>query len=145
MRRHAGIVIAAAAFVLSGCATEHALMPTPALYTGANARPLFGDSPVGGQRPVLDLLYVTDRAPAERNGDLPYTAERSRSIAFGSTMIEFGQNLSWKELLEQSTAPQRPNRLNVALGRDDGARPLSRDTVRSRCRFGRNHARAERC
>jgi len=116
MRRHAGVVIAAAAFVLSGCATEHALMPTPALYTGANARPLFGDSPVGGQRPVLDLLYVTDRAPAERNGDVPYTAERSRSIAFGSTMIEFGQNLSWKELLEQSTAPQTPKRLNVALG-----------------------------
>jgi hypothetical protein len=36
---------------------------------------------------------------------LPYTAERSHSIAFGSTMIEFGQNLSWEELLEQTTAP----------------------------------------
>ena len=100
MRRHAGVVIAAAAFVLSSCATDHALMPTPALYTGANALPLFGNSAVGSQRPVLDLLYVTDRAPAERDGDLPYTAERSHSIAFGSTMIEFGKNLSWEEMLE---------------------------------------------
>src|SRR6476660_5634887 len=116
VRRRVGIVIAAVAFVLSGCATEHALMPTPTIYTGATALPLFGDSPGGSQRPALALLYVTDRAPAERDSDLPYTAERSHSIAFGSTMIEFGQDLSWKELLEESTAPQRTNRLHVALG-----------------------------
>ena len=108
------IVIAAIVFVLTGCATT--MMPTPVLYTGENARPLFTDLPIDSRRPPLDLLYITDRAPAERPDDSPYTADRSRSMAFGSTMIEFGEDLSWDVLVRESTETQRVNPLELKLG-----------------------------
>ena len=82
------IAVGALACLLAGCAT-HALMPTPAVYTGPNAKPLFADASLESRQSELDLLFLTDRAPANGFGGTPYTAERSRSIAFGSTMIEF--------------------------------------------------------
>ena len=108
------IVIAAVAFVLTGCATT--LMPTPVLYTGANAKPLFTESSIDGRRPSLDLLFITDRARAEQGDDLPYTAGRSRSMAFGSATIEFGEDVSWEVLVKESTATQRVNPLQLKLG-----------------------------
>jgi esterase/lipase superfamily enzyme len=108
------IVIAAIAFVLTGCATT--MMPTPALYMGEHARPLFTELPVDSRRPSLDLLFITDRAPAERPDDLPYTAERSRSMAFGSATIEFGEDVSWDVLVKESTATQRATPLQLKLG-----------------------------
>src|SRR5512134_1400690 len=96
-RARSTIVIATIAFVLTGCATT--LMPTPVLYTGENARPLFTELSIEDRRPSLDLLYITDRAPAEQADGLPYTAARSRSMAFGSTMVEFGDDISWDALV----------------------------------------------
>ena len=87
-RLASGIVLAC---LLAGCATTHPLMPTPVLYTGADAKPLFSDASVESRPPPLDLLFLTDRAPADGKVAPPYTAERSRSIAFGSTRIEFAQ------------------------------------------------------
>jgi esterase/lipase superfamily enzyme len=112
-KAQSAIVIAALAFVLTGCATT--LMPTPVLYTGANARPLFTE-PVDSRQPSLDLLFITDRAPAAHPGDPPYTAERSRSMAFGSAMVEFGENVTWDVLIRESTAAQRVNPLPLKLG-----------------------------
>jgi esterase/lipase superfamily enzyme len=109
------IIITAIAFVLTGCATNRAMMPTPVLYTGENARPLFTES-IDSRRPPLDLLFITDRAPAEQGDDLPYTARRSRSMAFGSTMIEFGKDVSWEVLVKESTAKQRVTPLQLELG-----------------------------
>ena len=108
------IVIAAIAFVLTGCATT--MMPTPVLYTGANAKPLFTELSIDSRRPSLDLLFITDRAPAEQADGLPYTAARSRSMAFGSAMIEFGEDVSWDVLVKESTATQRVNPLQLKLG-----------------------------
>ena len=110
------IVIAAIAFVLTGCATNHPMMPTPVLYTGANAKPLFTELSIDSRRPPLDLLFITDRAPAEKSGDMPYTAGRSRSMAFGSAIIEFGEDVSWDVLVKESTATQRVNPLELKLG-----------------------------
>jgi esterase/lipase superfamily enzyme len=108
------IVIAVIAFVLTGCATT--LMPTPVLYTGENARQLFSDLSIDSRRPSLDLLFITDRAPAEQADELPYTTNRSRSIAFGSTTVEFGEDVSWDVLAKESTATQRVNPLQLKLG-----------------------------
>ena len=110
------VVVVAIAFVLTGCATTFPMMPTPALYTGENAKPLFADLSIESRRPSLDLLFVTDRAPAEQAGDLPYAAERSRSMAFGSATIEFGEDLSWDELVKESTATQRVRPVQLKLG-----------------------------
>ena len=92
------------------------MMPTPVLYTGTAARPLFTDLPIDHRRPPLDLLFITDRAPAEQAGDLPYTASRSRSMAFGSVMIEFGEDLNWDLLVRESIAAQRATPLPLELG-----------------------------
>ena len=110
------IVVAVLALVLTGCATNRAMMPTPVLYTGANAKPLFTELSIESRQPRLDLLFITDRAPAEQPDDLPYTAERSRSMAFGSAMIQFGENVTWEELIKESTATQRVNPLPLKLG-----------------------------
>ena len=91
-------------------------MPTPVLYTGENARPLFTELSIDSRRPSLDLLFITDRAPAEQADDLPYTAARSRSMAFGSTMVEFGEDISWDVLARESTATQRVSPLQLKLG-----------------------------
>jgi esterase/lipase superfamily enzyme len=110
------VAVAVLACVLAGCAANHALMPTPAVYTGPDAKPLFTDASIDSRSPTLDLLFITDRAPAERAGDLPYTASRSRSMAFGSAMIDFGKDVSWDVLVEQSTATKRVAPLHLELG-----------------------------
>jgi esterase/lipase superfamily enzyme len=115
LTKGAGIAVAAIAFALAGCATQHTLMPTPALYTGTNARPLFTDLSIEDRQPPLDLLFVTDRAPAARSDGLPYTAGRSRSMAFGSATIEFGTGVSWDLLAKESVAKQRGARLHLKL------------------------------
>ena len=92
------------------------MMPTPVLYTGANAKPLFNKLSMVSRQPPLDLLFITDRAPAKQADALPYTASRSRSMAFGSAMIEFGEDVSWDMLVKESTAPRRVNPLQLKLG-----------------------------
>ena len=55
-------------------------MPTPALYTGAQAMTLFTALPPDLRSPSIELFYITDRAPAAKPDDaVPYTAGRSRS------------------------------------------------------------------
>jgi esterase/lipase superfamily enzyme len=72
--------------------------------------------PVEAGSPSLDLLYLTDRAPSRQADGLQYTAGRSRSMAFGSTTIEFGEGISWDKLLDESTAVQGGGRLSLKLG-----------------------------
>ncbi len=102
---------------LAGCATNYPLMPTPTLYTGAQAQPLFTRAPADVQAPPLDLLFITDRAPATSPDEPePYTADRSRSMAFGSATILFGQDMTWDTLVKQSLLVERPTPTNLKLG-----------------------------
>jgi esterase/lipase superfamily enzyme len=108
------MLAAALAIVLAGCAT-HPMMLTPVLYTGTNPRPLFADLPIDERRSSLELLYVTDRAAAEDGDGLRYTAERSRSMAFGSALIEFGADVGWDALVRESTTAERATPLELEL------------------------------
>ena len=110
-----GLVAAALAIALAGCAT-HPMMPTPVLYTGTDPRPLFAGLPIEERRPPLDLLYITDRAVAGDGGALRYTAERSRSMAFGSAQIEFKENVGWDALVRESTTAERTTPVELELG-----------------------------
>ena len=102
---------------VAGCATTYPMMPTPVLYTGAQAKPLFTETPTDWRTPPLDLLYITDRAPATGPDDAgPYTADRSRSLAFGSTTVEFGKGTSWDTLVEESLAENRKAEVDLTLG-----------------------------
>jgi esterase/lipase superfamily enzyme len=102
---------------LAGCSTAFPLMPTPVIYAGHQGKPLFTDVPAARRTPPLDLLYITDRAPSTKPDDpLPYSAERSRSMAFGSVTVEFGKGLTWHQLVRQSTESERPEPLDLQLG-----------------------------
>jgi esterase/lipase superfamily enzyme len=106
-----------ATLVLAGCATTYPMMPTPVLYTGARARPLFTSAPADVRTPPLDLLFFTDRAPATGGHEPdPYTADRSRSMAFGSTTVLFGEGLTWDTLVRDSLVFPRKHPLDLALG-----------------------------
>jgi esterase/lipase superfamily enzyme len=112
------VAIALAALLsLAGCATTYPMMPTPVLYTGAQARLLFTEAPAAVRTPPLDLLYITDRAPAQSLDKAePYTSERSRSEAFGSTTVLFGEDMTWDALVKQSLQVGRKTSLDLKLG-----------------------------
>ena len=115
-RARVGIFIAAGILAIAGCASNRAMMPTPELYTGPTAKPLFVGLPADEQKPPLDVLFITDRA-AERDGqDLRFTADRGRSLVFGTATVEFGEGISWKLLVEESTSNQRPASVELTLG-----------------------------
>jgi esterase/lipase superfamily enzyme len=92
-------------------------MPTPSLYRGPEATPLFTAVPPAQQTPSIDLFYVTDRArqsaPEVSN---PYSADRSRSMAFGTVSVEVGDGLTWDRLVEQSTSGERTDPIILTLG-----------------------------
>ena len=111
------LVLFLGALALGGCATIYPMMPTPVIYTGAQPRPLFPNTPTEYRTPPLDLLYITDRAPATSPDDEgPYTAKRSHSMAFGSTTVQFGNGVSWDTLAAQSVLASRTMELNLTLG-----------------------------
>ena len=112
------VSIALAALLgLAGCATTYPMMPTPVLYTGVQAKALFIKAPAEVRTPPLDLLFITDRAPATSPDESePYTAERSRSMAFGSTTILFGQDMTWDALVKQSLLVERSTPIDLKLG-----------------------------
>jgi hypothetical protein len=92
--------------LLAGCATTHALMPTPVTYTGptrSRCSPMRRRSSPA----TLDLLFLTDRAPGD-GGSLNYTAERSRSIAFGSTTVDFAEGCRLRSTTELGRFPPIP-------------------------------------
>jgi esterase/lipase superfamily enzyme len=93
-------------------------MPTPVTYTGPNAKPLVFDATFDAPSSPLDLVFLTDRAPAA-DGASPYTAERSRSIAFGTTTIAFGDGVTLRQTRELGRFPPIPYALTQA---DDGMR-----------------------
>jgi esterase/lipase superfamily enzyme len=116
LARAGRIVAGVLACLVAACATDHALMPIPAIYAGPNAKPLFAETPLPALPPTLDLLFVTDRAPAQDPGDPPYTAGRSRSIAFGSAMVEFGEGLTLDKLAAQGAATEHGSPVRLSLG-----------------------------
>jgi esterase/lipase superfamily enzyme len=115
-------VSAAIVLALAGCQTK--LMPTPNIYAGGEYE-LFGDLHPALRTNEVEILYVTDRVPLEpKGGRLRYGHERSRSMAFGSSVVEIGRDVSWETLLRESTSRKR----SVSL-------PLQVDSITELGRF----------
>ena len=100
---------------LSGCSSSWQMMPTPNLYAQSKTDP-FADVP-----PVLavnqaDVLYLTDRRPENQDTSDPrYGYKRSRSVAFGVSHVQFGEDVSWEKLVEASRSKKRSDRLSVKV------------------------------
>jgi esterase/lipase superfamily enzyme len=104
-------------FLLTGCSGQRVMMPTPNEAVDSdttryeNLHPELKSSKV-------PLFYVTDRKPEkDENGNLEYGYERSPSLAFGKTLVDLGQDLSWEDLLEASRTQKRLNK--VPLTREE--------------------------
>jgi esterase/lipase superfamily enzyme len=115
MKRACALGVLAAVVLLVGCAGRPGLMPTPRIYIGDVAPPLFtGPAP---PTTSVDLLYVTDRASVTKpDGSLAYSSDRSRSMAFGSVTVEIGEKVPWRVLAEQSKESPRELPLELQLG-----------------------------
>jgi len=104
MSRNFGIILVA---LLTGCATGWPLMPTPNIYAEAQAE-LFEEIPEAFESTKVELLYVTDRAPeTDEEGNLHYGFRRSHSLAFGTTVVDLGREVTWEDLVEASKNESR--------------------------------------
>ncbi len=93
--------------LIAGCAESRQLMPTPTLYTDETAT-LFEALPEEYTSPLVELIYVTDRAPeTDEAGNLRYGYNRSNLLAIGTTVVDLGQNTNWGDLVEASRTQTR--------------------------------------
>jgi esterase/lipase superfamily enzyme len=91
-------------------------MPAPNLYQGENAKTLFTGLPPELMGSQMDLLYVTDRQPEnDEEGNFGYGAGRSRSLAYGSAVVNILPEMDWKELERASVARDREPDLELQL------------------------------
>ncbi len=102
------------AFGLGGCSGP-TLVPTPNLYIDQEADP-FADVPEALRGSSVDVLYVTDRMPVQgEDGSLGYDHRRSTSLAFGSAIVRYGEDISWEDLVNASRVEDRDDSLEVSL------------------------------
>ncbi len=93
--------------LLAACSGQRVMMPTPNVYTDSSTDP-YADLHEDLKSTEVPLFYVTDRVPEkDENGNLEYGYERSASLAFGSTVVDLGEDISWEQLLEASRTQKR--------------------------------------
>ena len=93
--------------LIASCSGQRVMMPTPNVYVGSKIDH-YQDIHPNLKSTEVRLFYITDREPErDENGNLEYGYGRSHSLAFGSTVIDLGENLTWEELLEASRTDKR--------------------------------------
>ena len=84
------------ALLLVACSGQRVLMPTPNVQLGSDYD-IFTGIPEQLKTTEIPLFYVTDRQPIkDKNGNLEYSYLRSNSLAFGSTVVDLGEDLTWE-------------------------------------------------
>jgi len=102
--------------LLAACSSQRVMMPTPNVYADS------GTDPYAGLHEDLKstevpLFYITDRVPEkDENGKLEYGYERSASLAFGRTIVDLGEDISWEQLLEASRTQKRLEKVTLTRG-----------------------------
>jgi esterase/lipase superfamily enzyme len=93
--------------ILAACSGQRVLMPTPNEAIGTDTSAYENLHPEL-QSTRVPLFYVTDRKPErDENGKLEYGYKRSNSLAFGKTVVDLGEALSWEDLLAASRTQKR--------------------------------------
>lgn len=108
-----------AVVVHGGCASKgKELMPAPAIDHSPTTRMVFDQVPPERRHSVIDLLYITDRTPdTTAESDAAYGDGRSKSLAFGSAMIELVPQLDWEALRRESLDDPRSVDIKLELDR----------------------------
>lgn len=119
---------------LSGCAGQvRELMPAPVPHYQAAPIRTLDQVPASRRVPRVDLLYITDRAPLPPGDSrLPYGQSRSRSVAFGSAVVELRPDSDWPALAQRSLSVRRKPPIALDLGQvtELGRYPLEPYPVR---------------
>ena len=102
--------------LLVACSSQRVLMPTPNVQVNSGTD-VYADLHPNLKSTQVRLFYVTDRVPGkDENGNLEYGYERSPSLAFGSTVVDLGKNISWEQLLEASRTDKRLEKIPLSRG-----------------------------
>lgn len=101
-------LLALLTLALASCSGPRLLMPTPNVYVDDADHEIYTGLPDELKSNEVPLFYITDRQPEkDENGNLKYGYLRSPSLAFGSTVVNLGEEISWEELLAASRAGKR--------------------------------------
>jgi esterase/lipase superfamily enzyme len=99
----------------SGCQSSPQLMPTPNLYAWGDFDP-YADVPPQLQNNCVEVLYMTDRSPqGDSQHTMAYGFGRSRAVAVGVSVVQFGNDVSWPELVQASRSLKRSVKLDVTV------------------------------
>ncbi len=103
-------LLAGLGLLLGLVACDSAIRLTEAPTVFANAM-TFPEEEIPERLQSIDptIFYVTDRAPVmSRDGSVTgYSYQRSDSMAFGETWVQFGQGLDWSDLVAASHGDRR--------------------------------------
>jgi esterase/lipase superfamily enzyme len=90
------------------------MMPTPNIEVNPE-NDAYADLHPDLKSTEVSLFYVTDRNPErDENGNLEYGYGRSHSLAFGKTVVELGEDISWEDLVQASRTQQRLKKIPLA-------------------------------
>ena len=108
------------AFLLVGCIGRSAtqiLSPAPNLYTFETGQTYPAEAvPIQLRETTTEIFYVTDRNPMGSGEDPSrYGDERSDSMAFGASLIEYGNMTSWEELIDQTQSQKRQAQTKIDI------------------------------
>jgi esterase/lipase superfamily enzyme len=82
--------------LLAACSGPRVLMPTPNIHVNSSDN-IYTGLPEELKSTEVPLFYITDRVPEkDENGNLKYGYERSASLAFGSTVVDLGEDITWE-------------------------------------------------
>jgi len=110
------LIVLGALLLLPGCSSTRQMMPTPNLHL-AEDDDRYQDLNPELKRTEVRLFYITDRTPEQDDkGNLRYGHGRSASLAFGSTIVDLGANITWDELLQASRTQNRLKPVVLASG-----------------------------
>jgi esterase/lipase superfamily enzyme len=102
--------------LLAACSGPRVLMPTPNIHVDSSDD-IYTGLPEELKSTEVPLFYITDRVPEkDENGNLKYGYERSPSLAFGSTVVDLGEDITWEQLLEASRKSKRLKQVPLKLG-----------------------------
>jgi esterase/lipase superfamily enzyme len=102
--------------LLAACSGQRLMMPTPNVEVNPE-KDQYADLHQDLKSTQVPIFYITDRAPEQdENGKLEYGYKRSHSLAFGKTVVELGEDLSWDDLLEASRSQKRLKKVPMTRG-----------------------------
>ena len=97
---------------LAACSTPHSLVHTPNLYTQSNQTYPSDSVSEAYQNVSPELFFVTDRKKDENQR---YASARSPSMSFGKVNVDFGDDITWDELITLSNAKHRDKDITLKI------------------------------